>query len=135
MKFEKGNKIGNRFKPGESGNPSGKPRKFSLVIGDIPQDAQIEIYRRLHKAISMGSIEEASKYLRSEAAALGEYGVVLQVAIRALNGNNGWQALNDILDRLFGKARQATDLTISGAADERSVIEIRSRNEREGGDI
>lgn len=23
--FEKGNKLGNRFKPGESGNPSGKP--------------------------------------------------------------------------------------------------------------
>jgi len=133
--FEKGHEYGNRFKKGESGNPKGRPKKLALVIGDIPQDAQVKIYRVLHQSISMGSIEEASKYLKTEAAALGEYGVVLQVAIRALNGNQGWQALNDILDRLFGKARQATDLTISGAADERSVIEIRSRNEREGGDI
>ena len=29
--FKKGHKVGNRFKPGESGNPNGRPRKFQAV--------------------------------------------------------------------------------------------------------
>jgi len=132
MKFEKGNKIGNRFKKGESGNPSGKPRKLAPVIAEIPQDAQIRIYRILHKAISLNSIEEANKYLRDEGENFGEYGYILQLAVKALNGAQGWNALNDILDRLFGKARQSTDVTISGSDSERPLIRILSRNE--GGD-
>jgi len=132
MGFGKGNSVGKQFKKGESGNPNGRPRRLALVIEDIPQDAQVKIFRILHTAIKIGSTDEAVKYLKAEAATLGEYGMVLQVAIRALNGNNGWQALCDILDRLFGKPRQATDVTISGSQSNRPVIRIMSRNE--GGD-
>ena len=40
MKFQKGNKIGNRFKPGESGNPLGKPKGTkNLKLGKPPPPA------------------------------------------------------------------------------------------------
>ena len=42
--------------------------------------------------------------LKEEAERLGEYGFVLQVAIETLSSKNGWSALMDIFDRLFGKA-------------------------------
>ena len=113
MPFEKGNKIGHRFKKGESGNPGGRPRSLALAVGEIPQDAQVRIYRVLHRAISMQSADEASKYLKDEGERFGEYGYILQIALKALNGNNGWQALNDILDRLFGKPKQTADLTVT----------------------
>lgn len=132
MGFQKGNKIGPRFKKGESGNPAGRQKALARVIGEIPPEAQVEIYRTLHSALAMESIDEAVRYIQEEGEKHGKYGAVFQVAVRALNGNNGWQALCDILDRLFGKPRQATDVTISGSQSNRPVIRIMSRNE--GGD-
>lgn len=129
MAFEKGNKIGNRFKKGESGNPKGRPPLLANVIGDIPEDAMIRILRVLHYAISLPNTARAKEYIQSESENFGEYGFILQLAIRTLNGPNGWDALNDILDRLFGKARQSTEVQLSGAAEERPVIRILSRNE------
>lgn len=113
MPFEKGNKVGHRFKKGESGNPGGRPKALARVIGEIPPDAQEEIYKTLHSALAMESIDEAVRYIKDEGEKHGKYGAVYEVTIRALNGNYGWQALNDILDRLFGKPKQTADVSIT----------------------
>ena len=129
MPFTKGNTIGNRFKKGEVSNPKGRQPKLCNIIGDIPEDAQVRIMRVLHHAIALPNIDKAKEYIKSESENFGEYGYILQIAIRELNGARGWQALNDILDRLFGKPRQSTDVQVSGSSDDRPVIRILSRNE------
>lgn len=121
--------MGNRFKKGEVSNPKGRPKALINVIGDIPEDAQVQIHRILFAALSLPNIEAAKEYIKSESENLGEYGFIMQLAVRELNGPRGWQALNDILDRLFGKARQSTELQVSGSAEDRPVIRILSRNE------
>lgn len=115
MPFEKGHTYGRRFVKGESGNPAGRPPKVANVWKTIPKDAQRRLYGVLYHAISLGSVEEAKKYLEeTNAAEPGQYGIVLEVTVKALSGNNGWQALCDIYDRLFGKPRQQADVNIGG---------------------
>jgi len=115
MPFEKGHTYGKRFVKGESGNPAGRPPKMGNAWKTIPKDAQKKLYGVLFHAISLGSVDAATKYLEeTNASEPGQYGIVLEVAIKALSGNNGWQALCDIYDRLFGKPRQQADVNVGG---------------------
>ena len=117
-KFEKGNKYGHRFAPGESGNPAGSLPKMKTAWKTIPKDAQRRLYGVLYHAISLGSVDAATKYLEeTNASEPGQYGIVLEVAVKALSGNNGWQALCDIYDRLFGKPRQQADVNVGGEVE------------------
>ena len=106
------------FKKGQSGNPAGRKKTIRKAIVKIPPDAQEKILGVLYHAIKLPNVSEAQKYLDREAqtADLGEYGFVLQIAIRALAGKTGWEAVNDILDRLFGKPKQTQDLRHIGPA-------------------
>lgn len=117
-KFEKGNKYGHRFAPGESGNPAGSLPKMKTAWKAIPKDAQRKLYGVLYHAISLGSVDAAKKYLEeTNAAEPGQYGIVLEVAIKSLGGQYGWQALCDIYDRLFGKPRQQSDINVGGEVE------------------
>lgn len=97
-------------KPGETHNPNGRPPKLVKVIKGVPKDAQEKIYGILLTALQFKNVEEATAYIRSQDSVDFKYGFVLQVAIKALAGKRGWDALNDILDRLFGRPRQTTDI-------------------------
>ena len=110
MPFQKGNKYGHRFKPGESGNPNGQPRKLKASFQKIPRDAKERLYGVLYHAISLNSVAEAKAYLTEQQEIGGaKYGIVLEVAVKALSGPNGWMALNDIYDRLFGRPKQSVE--------------------------
>lgn len=98
MVFQKGNKRG------------GKKPNLAKLIKKLPQDAQVKVYDRLHTAIALGSIKEASAYLSKEAEELGEYGLILQLAVRSLTGKEGWNVFMDICDRLFGKPRMTAEI-------------------------
>jgi hypothetical protein len=121
------NLIKHQFKKGQSGNPKGRPRKdLSKVFGDIPRAARDDVYRVLYHALSLSSKEEAVAYLQDQT--LGKYGFVFQIAIRTLLGNNGWVAVLDIFDRLFGRPRQQNEITLKGEVE---APEIRI----DGGDV
>ena len=96
----------------------GRPKKLVNVIKDMPKDAQERVYAILWTAISMTNVKEASHYISKEADNLPECGFALQIAIRALQGKDGFRALMDILDRLFGRPKQAEptqiDITTGG---------------------
>lgn len=106
MPFEKGNKY--RFGTDRQPTKRGGPKKLCSQIGAIPKDAQQRMYAILYKATTFNSREEAIKYFKEEKDK-GEYGFILELAINALQGRNGWQVLMDIMDRLFGKPKQVTE--------------------------
>ncbi len=109
MPFQKGNKLGNRFsKDNQPKVNTGRPHKLCNQIGNIPKDAQQRMYSILYKATTFNSREEAISFLKDEKDK-GEYGFILELAINALGGRNGWQVLMDIMDRLFGKPKQVTE--------------------------
>ena len=105
-RFTKGNKLGNRFQPGVVNGP-GRPMLPCNAIKGLPKDAQEKVYNVLWSAIAMTNVKEAQAYIEDQAKALPECGMVLQICIRALLGKNGFLALMDICDRLFGKPPQA----------------------------
>lgn len=83
---------------------NGRKKKLCNAIEEIPTNAQMLVYGRLWQVLKCSSKKEAMELLKDEAEGLGDYGFVLQVAIETLSGKNGWGALMDIFDRLFGKA-------------------------------
>lgn len=109
-RFVKGNKEGNRFAEGQSGNPAGRPPLLCNVLKNLPADAQEKAYSALWTAMSQPDVKSAKEFLEKSAAELPECGFALQVAVKALMGNRGWFALMDIYDRLFGKPRQTTEI-------------------------
>lgn len=115
-------------KPGETHNPNGRPKKLSRVTKEIPVDAQEKIYTILFTALTFKNVQEATNYLRSQDSTDFKYGFVLQVAIKALAGKNGWQALQDIMDRLWGRPRQQTDIHATGDG---VTIVVNSKEEKE----
>lgn len=109
-KFIKGNKEGNRFVAGQSGNPKGRPPLLCNTLKNMPQDAREKVHDALWTAISQPDIKAASAYLQRAAEELPECGFILQLAVKTLAGPKGWFALMDICDRLFGKPRQIAEI-------------------------
>ena len=101
-------------KPGETHNPNGRPPRLSRVIRSMPKDAQEKIYTILYTALTFKNVQEATAYIRSQDTTDFKYGFVLQLAVKALAGKNGWSAFNDILDRLFGKPRISAEVAHTG---------------------
>ena len=102
-------------KPGETHNPNGRPKKLVNVIKKIPQDMQEKVYDVLAFALTLPDETSAKKYLESRQGELGQYGFVLQIAIKQLLKEGwGWSALMDIMDRLYGKPKMSADITATG---------------------
>lgn len=115
------------FKKGKSGNAStqfskdrqpasnGRPKKLVNVIKKLPDNMMEEVYGILAYALTLPSEEDAKVYLTAKGEELGRYGFVMQIAIRQLaNKNYGWGAVNDILDRLYGKPRMSAEVKHTG---------------------
>lgn len=102
-------------KPGETHNPNGRPKKMANAIKKLPKDMQEKVYGVLAFALTLPDEASAKTYLKSQQGELGQYGFVLQIAIKQLLKEGwGWNALMDILDRLYGKPRETKDLEVVG---------------------
>ena len=102
-------------KPGETHNPNGRPKKMVNAIKKLPKDMQEKVYSVLAFALTLPDEASAKTYLESQQGELGQYGFVLQIAIKQLLKEGwGWNALMDILDRLYGKPRETKDLDVVG---------------------
>lgn len=129
MPFQKGNKY--RFtKENQPQKNNGRPPKLCNQIGTIPKDAQQRMYSILHKATTFNSREEAINYLKEEKDK-GEYGFILELAINALGGRNGWQVLMDIMDRLFGKPKQITENYNDNTERNQAIVKFVKEDEEE----
>lgn len=102
-------------KPGETHNPNGRPQKLVTAIKSLPKDMQEQVYGVLAFALTLPDMESAKKYLECKQGQLGKYGIVLQVAIKQLNKEGwGFNAMMDIMDRLYGKPRISAEVQHSG---------------------
>src|SRR2546423_5620196 len=89
-KFAEGNRLGNRFRPGQSGNPAGRPKSITLS----------EAYRKM-----LSRVDESDPEKRTRAEVLAE-----QMYAKAKTGDV--QALREIADRVEGKPRQTLALSL-----------------------
>ena len=116
-------------KPGETHNPNGRPKKLVNVIKKIPKDMQEKVYDVLAFALTLPDETSAKKYLESRQGELGQYGFVLQIAIKQLlKAGWGWNALMDIMDRLYGKPKMSADITATGDG---LTIVVKSQEEKD----
>ncbi len=106
-KFPPGNKIGNRFQKGESGNPSGRPKLTRLT------DALREQLAEISPEVPEKTIAER----------------IARALIReAVSGNV--QAIREIGDRTEGKPKQAIDLDMQ-VSDWRTLAKNYSLSEED----
>ena len=116
-------------KPGETHNPNGRPKKLVNVIKKIPKDMQEKVYDVLAFALTLPDEASAKTYLESRQGELGQYGFVLQIAIKQLLKEGwGWNALMDIMDRLYGKPKMSADITATGDG---LTIVVKSQEEKD----
>ena len=116
-------------KPGETHNPNGRPKKLVNVIKKIPKDMQEKVYDVLAFTLTLPDETSAKKYLESRQGELGQYGFVLQIAIKQLlKAGWGWNALMDIMDRLYGKPKMSADITATGDG---LTIVVKSQEEKD----
>ena len=121
-------------KPGETHNPNGRPKKLKNAIKKLPKDMQEKVYGVLGFALTLPDIATAKKYLEQQRGELGEYGFVLQVAIKQLTRDiYGFYALNDIMDRLYGKPRISAEVTHSGGISLNITTDQETKDLIEGG--
>lgn len=101
-------------KKGETHNPNGRPKKLKNLMKGIPEDAQARIYGVLLAALQCKNAADAKRYIQQQDTTDFEYGFILQLAVKTLTSPNGWLALQDIMDRLFGKPRMSAEVTHRG---------------------
>ena len=102
-------------KPGETHNPHGRPPKLKNAIKKLPRDMQEKVMGVLAFALTLPDTNSAKKYLEYQSGELGEFGFVLQVAIKQLTREGwGFNAMMDIMDRLYGKPRISAEVQHSG---------------------
>lgn len=105
-KFEKGNKIGHRFSATDQPrNPGRKPK-----LRSIPEDARDRVFAALYHALTLPDQKTAAEYLNKTAEDLPECGYLIQVYAKGMMGKNAGIYTSDILDRLFGKAKQVSEI-------------------------
>jgi predicted transcriptional regulator len=100
-KFAGGNKIGRRFRPGQSGNPKGRPKSITLS----------EAYRR-----ELAKVDPDDPEGRTRAEVLAE-----QMYAKAKTGDV--QALREMADRTEGKPRQTLSLSLERREQLEAAVE------------
>ena len=121
-------------KPGETKNPNGRPKKLVNVIKGLPKDMQEKVYGVLAFALTLPDETTAKAYLNEQSGELGKYGWVLQIAIKHLCKDGwGWNALMDIMDRLYGKPRISAEVAHSGGITLNIQTDLETKEMIEGG--
>lgn len=122
------------FRKGVSGNPKGRQKKLVNAIKSVPPDAQEKIYSVLLYSLTLPDEASARAYLQCRQGELGQYGIVLQIAIRHLTKEGfGLAAMMDILDRVYGRPKISADLAHMGGITLNIQTDEETRGMIEGG--
>lgn len=121
-------------KPGETHNPNGRPPKLKNALKKLPRDMQEKVMGVLAYALTLPDTASAKRYLEYQKGELGEYGFVLQIAIKQLCKDGwGFGAMMDILDRLYGKPRISAEVAHTGGITLNITTDQETKELIEGG--
>ena len=121
-------------KPGETHNPNGRPKKLVNAIKGVPKDMREKVYGVLAYALTLPDENTAKEYLKKQEGELGKYGFLMQIAIKQLTRDiYGFYAVNDILDRLYGKPRISAEVQHSGGISLHITTDQETKEMIEGG--
>ena len=127
-------KIDKDWNPGRhtqfssTNQPKNRGRKPKLK--NIPPDAKERVMEALFHALTLPDQKTAMEYLKREAADLPKYGYLIQVYAKGMMGRTGFMYVSDLLDRLFGKPKQVTDISADiGIGDPPTIIFGKPREE------
>lgn len=120
------------FKPGESGNPNGRPRKMvSQVIEDLGE-AGIE---HVTKQQVQGAIEALLNCQRQDLIKYAEdesHSILIRIVARhMIKAGDSDRVFNWLLDRAFGKPEQKTELSGKVSLFDALTEEHESDNKKE----
>lgn len=116
-------------KKGEVRNPKGKQPLLKNALKNLPPNMKEEVFGVLAHALTLRDEDEAKKYLECKQGELGQYGFVLQIAIKQLLKEGwGFNAMMDIFDRIYGRPKISADVTAS--SDGLTVI-VKSKEEKD----
>jgi|GEM_PF-1549011 len=122
-KFQPGNKIGNRFAPGESGNPNGRPagsKNLSTILREMLQQIAPEA------VIDARFVKEFCKGKKQITVADA---LAARLLMAAIVEGEGW-AIREIGDRTEGKPAQKIDLDMN-VTDWRQIAEASGLSEED----
>ena len=123
-KFSKDNQPSRKAPPFSSTNqPANRGRKPKLK--SIPPDAREKVLEVMWHALTLPDQKTAMDYLKREANELPQYGYLIQCYAKGMMGKNSILYISDILDRLFGKPKQVTDITADIGTGEAPIIVFR----------
>lgn len=128
MPFEKGNKVGRQFTAENQPRKQRGPRKLK----SIPKDAREKVYAALYHALTLPDQKTAAEYLQKTAEDLPECGYIIQVYAKGMMGKNAAAYTSDILDRLFGKPKQTTDMNVGASTGTAVQVTVGTPEAAEG---
>ena len=115
-----------RFKPGQSGNPNGRPKK---LLSNVVAELKKEGYERVSATQVVEAFETLMNLPRAAIQKMVEdenQPMCLRIVGRAMLTAKGWEVLQAMMDRAHGKARQSLDVSgeLKGAEPPRVTIQV-----------
>jgi len=118
------------WKPGESGNPNGRPRK---MVSQVLEELDVAGIEHVTKQQVVGIIEtllnctkeDLMRYANDE----GHSMAVRIVARHMIKSGDNERLFNMLLDRAFGKADSSVDVTSDGKRIDKFTVEVVNRND------
>ena len=121
-------KIDKDWNPGRAtqfsstNQPKGR-RGRKPKLKSIPDDAKEKVMEALFHALTLPDQKTAMEYLKKEAKDLPEFGYLIQIYAKGMMSKNGHLYVSDLLDRLFGKPKQVTDISADiGLGDPPTIV-------------
>lgn len=107
--FKKGNKAGNRFSPGQSGNPFGRPASITAYLSKVYPEFEGMVLTKTEAAKVLVCLSSLTMPDVRALAGSDDVPAFLALAAKAIetsHKNGDLSVFNSILDRLFGRPTQ-----------------------------
>lgn len=99
------------FPKGVSGNPKGRPKKgVAATLSALKEQGVEEVTAEQVRGVMLRMMNLPRVELVKLGSNTTDTPILDALVARALAGKDGWAALNDILDRMHGKPKQAMEL-------------------------